>query len=111
MMSAQIQACSVKGSVTQALLPDAFKIVIYALTNQYYIQPCTTQPLNTINPDGSWGVIPSHNGTIYVLLTSSTYNPPAITLSLPLVDAINVFAVTGPIGTLNGCDVASCPAQ
>jgi hypothetical protein len=110
-VSAQIQACSVKGSVTQAVLPDAFKIVIYALTNQYYIQPCTTQPLNAINPDGSWGLIPSHNGTIYVLLTSATYNPPAIALSLPAVDGVNVFSVKGPVGTINGCDVSACPAQ
>jgi hypothetical protein len=110
-ISAQLQACSVRGSVTQTVLPDAFKIVVYALTNQYYIQPCTTQPLNAINPDGSFGPIPSHNGTIYVLLTSATYNPPAVTLSLPVVDGVNVLSVTGPIGTVNGCDVASCPAQ
>jgi len=110
-MSAQIQACSVKGSVTQAVLPDAFKIVLYALTNQYYIQPCTTQPLNAINPDGSWGPIPSHNGTIYGFVTSATYNPPAVTLSLPAIDGLNVFAATGAIGTLNGCDVAACTAQ
>jgi uncharacterized protein (TIGR03437 family) len=110
-VSAQIQACSVGGSVTQAVIPDAFKIVIYALTNQYYVQPCTTQVLNPINPDGSWGPVSSHSGTIYVLLVSSSYSPPATTLFLPSVDGVNVFAMTGPVGTLVSCDVSACPAQ
>ncbi len=111
-ISAQIQACSVSGSVAQAVIPDAFKIVVYAFTNQYYVQPCTTtQVLNPISPTGSWGPIASHSGTIYVLLVSGSYSPPAVTLSLPAVDGVNVFAVSGPSGTLIGCDVASCPAQ
>jgi uncharacterized protein (TIGR03437 family) len=110
-IGAQLQACSVAGSVSQAVLPDAFKIVVYALTNQYYVQPCTTQVLNSINPDGSFGPIPSHSGAIYVMLTGAGYNAPATLSALPFADGVNVFAITGPVGTLVGCDVAACPAQ
>jgi hypothetical protein len=110
-ISAQIQSCSVAGSVKQVVIPDTFKIVVYAFTNQYYIQPCTSQPLNPINSDGSWEPIPSHSGTIYVLLVSASYNPPAAALSLPSVDGVNVFAVSSSVGVLISCDVSMCPAQ
>jgi uncharacterized protein (TIGR03437 family) len=110
-VTAQIQGCSVGGSVTQAVIPDAFKIVVYAFTNQYYVQPCTTQVLNPIDLHGSWGPVPSHNGAIYVLLAGPSYSPPDTTSSLPPVDGINVFTSTGPVGTLSGCDVAACPAE
>ena len=113
-VSASIQACSVKGSVSQAVLPDLFKIVIYASTNEYYVQSCATQPVNSISPNGSWGPVPSHSGyAIYVLLVSATYNPPATTYSLPPVDGVNVFSVSkkSQLGRLVGCDVSSCPAR
>jgi len=111
-ITGQVQACSVSGSVTGAVIPDAFRVTMYALTNQYYVQPCTTQTLSPIASTGAWGPIPSHGGAIYVLLVSAAYNPPAILQSLPPVDGVNVFAVTGPVGTLaSTCDVAACPAQ
>jgi hypothetical protein len=112
LITGQVQACSVSGSVTGAVIPEAFRVTMYALTNQYYVQPCTTQTLSPITSTGGWGPIPSHGGTIYVLLVSAAYNPPAILQSLPPVDGVNVFAVTGPVGTLaSSCDVAACPAQ
>ena len=101
----------VRGTVTGVDPPDGFKIVVYARTNRFYLQPCVTEPLSPISPAGSWGPVDSHNGQIWVLLVRDGYAPPAITNALPSVDGRNVFAVTGPVGTLAGCDVGRCPAR
>ena len=110
-IQAQLLSCQLKGTVTGVSPPTAFKVVIYAYTNMYYIQPCDTEPLQPIATDGSWGPIDSHSGTMYALLVVASYNPATILTSLPPVDGINVLAETGPIGVLSGCDVARCPAQ
>lgn len=110
-VQAQVVGCTINGSVSGATLPDAFKIVIYAYTNMYYIQPCDTEPIQSISPNGTWGPIDSHNGSIYVLLVSPDYSPALTLTTLPGVDGVNVLATTGPVGTISGCDVSRCPAQ
>ena len=110
-IQATTQACTIKGTVTGAS-PASVRVVVYALTNQYYIQPCYPGTvLFQVDQSGNFGPIASHSGSIYVLLVSPNYVPPGTTGTLPAVDHVNVFAVSGPVGTLSGCDVAACPAQ
>jgi hypothetical protein len=101
----------VHGTVAGVNPPQSFEVVVYALTNAYYIQPCVTEPITPIALDGTWGPVDSHNGAIYAILVKAGYSPPTLTGSLPPVDGVNVLAVTGPVGTIAGCDVARCPAQ
>jgi hypothetical protein len=106
-----VQGCQVHGTVAGVNPPQSFEVVVYALTNAYYIQPCVTEPITPIALDGTWGPVDSHNGAIYAILVKAGYSPPTLTGSLPPVDGVNVLAVTGPVGTIAGCDVARCPAQ
>jgi hypothetical protein len=110
-IQATTQSCTVRGTVSGANPISSFAVVVYAYTNQYYVQACDFDPPATINNDGTWGPIESHNGTIYALLVRKGYVPAAILGSLPVPDGVNVFAVTGPAGTLSGCDVSRCPAR
>jgi len=110
-IQATVLACKIRGSVSGVNLASGYKVVTYAKTDYYYIQPCVTEPLTTIAPDGTWGPIDSHNGSIYAVLVRAGYSPPNITTTLPTVDGVNVLAITGPVGTVGGCDVARCPAQ
>ncbi len=101
--------CTVSGSVTGVNPPQNFKVVVYAQTNEYYVQPCVSAPLTPISSSATWST-PSHSGIIYALLVAPSYkSPPAMTTSLPAVDGVNVLAETPSAGTLNGCYVAACP--
>jgi uncharacterized protein (TIGR03437 family) len=110
-IQAVVQGCRVHGTVAGVNPPQSFEVVVYALTNAYYIQPCITEPITPIAPDGTWGPVDSHNGAIYAILIQAGYSPPVLTGSLPAVDGVNVLAVTGPVGAIAGCDVARCPAR
>ena len=111
MIQATTQACSVRGTVSGVSPASAFAVVVYAYANQYYVQSCDTDPPSAIAGSGSWGPIDSHNGTIYAVLVRHGYQPGAVLQSLPVIDGLNVFAVSPAAGTLSSCDVARCPAQ
>ncbi len=111
LFGARIAGCRVSGQLSNVSNPSANRIVVYAQTNQYYLQPCVTEPLQSIQNDGSWGPVDLHNGTVWIMLVKSTYTPPAGTGALPAVDGTNVLAISGAIGTVSGCDVARCPAR
>jgi hypothetical protein len=108
---AVVQGGQVSGTVSGVTPPQSFRAIVFAQTNEFYIQPCATTPLTAITPNGTWGPINSHNGTIFALLVSASYSPPSATPSLPAVDGVNVFAVTGPSGTISGSNVVACPSQ
>jgi hypothetical protein len=55
--------------------PENYRVVIYALTNMWYIQPTMTAPLTIIQPDGKWSA-DIQTGTNYAaLLVHPDYNP------------------------------------
>jgi len=110
-ITAQIQGCTVSGTVSGVAPPSAFRVLVWAYTNQYYIQPCDTERTQAIRSDSKWGPVDSHNGQIWVQLVRAGYTPPASAGALPAKDGVNVLATSGPVGTLTGCDVARCPAQ
>lgn len=110
-ISARLEGCRVRGTVTGLDNPAAYRLVVYAATNQYWIQPCDTERTQSIQANGDFGPIDSHSGDIYLLVVRNGYVPPAATGSLPAVDGRDVFASSGRVGTLGNCDVARCPAH
>lgn len=66
-------------------------VVVYSLTNQYYIQPLTSTTIN-ISGNSTW-IAPASAGQISALLVAQGYTPPNTTATLPVVDGVNVLAV------------------
>jgi TIR domain. len=63
--------------------PEDYSIVIYSLTNVWYVQPATIDPKTQIGPDGTWEA-DIHSGTRYaILLVPRTYEPPDRTSQSP----------------------------
>lgn len=70
------------GSVS-GVASQNYRVVIYSLTNVWYLQPSTDEPLTEIAPDGKWSA-EIHTGTKYAaLLVQLGYNPPATTANQP----------------------------
>ena len=63
------------------------KVVIYVLTNQWYVQPDTAAPFTNIGGDGSWQSSTYPWQAIVVLLVNpSTYTPAATKITNPALD-------------------------
>jgi exo-beta-1,3-glucanase (GH17 family) len=110
-ISAAVQACSVRGTVSGATPATAFRLLVWSKTDNFYIQPCLTEAVQSIRGDGGFGPIDLHNGDVYLQLVSATFTPSSPASGLPPVDGVNVFFTAGPVGTASGCDVARCPAR
>ena len=69
------------------------KVVIFARTDKWYVQPTVSSPFTPIGEDGQWET-DIHLGYEYAaLLVKSSYEPPATTGTLPKV-AGTVLAIT-----------------
>lgn len=110
-ITGRVQGCRISGSVGGIDAPAGYRVVVYAQTGLFYVQPCDNEPKQTIAADYTWGPIDSHSGGIYALLVRNDYIAPITLTELPAPDGRLVLARTGLIGTLIGCDVARCTAQ
>jgi len=77
------------------------KVVIYALTNQYYVQPYVDAPFTDISSDGSWTSFTNPWSSLVVLLVDPVdYTPAATEITNPALD-LGVLASTvypsGPV--------------
>jgi signal transduction histidine kinase len=82
---------TIKGRVTGAKSGE--RIVLYARSGAWYVQPYADQPFTTINPDSTWSNS-THLGTEYAaLLVKPDYTPPSLTIELPALGD-GVLAVT-----------------
>jgi hypothetical protein len=73
------------------------RVVIFAHTNTWYVQPYQETPHTTINADNTW-TSDTHLGREYAaLLVRATYKPPSITGTLPNVGG-GVLAITTVTG-------------
>lgn len=73
--------------------PKNFRIVLYAFTDNWYVQPYVMAPFTEIDPDGKWRT-QSHLGSRYAaLLVKPTFHPRSIAPSLPGVGD-DVVAIT-----------------
>ena len=74
------------------------RIVLYARSGHWWVQPLTVQPFTTVQPDGSWENT-THLGTEYAaLLVDAAFRPPDTTESLPTAGG-SVAAVATVKGT------------
>ena len=74
------------------------RIVLYARSGHWWVQPVTVQPFTTVQPNGTWENT-THLGTEYAaLLVDDTFRPPDTTELLPGVGGA-VVAVATATGT------------
>jgi uncharacterized protein (TIGR03437 family) len=67
--------------------PAKIKVVIYVLTNQWYVQPLANAPFTTIAMDGSWSNSTNGWSSIVVLLVDpANYTPAATAITNPALD-------------------------
>lgn len=86
----------IKGKVTGA--KTEHRIVLYARSGAWYVQPYADQPFTNINADSTWSST-THLGTEYAaLLVAPDYVPPPVTIDLPSIGD-RVVAVTIQEGT------------
>lgn len=75
----------IAGRITGLAKPGNYKIVIYAHTDQWYVQPLADDPLTDIAADGKWSNW-THLGRRYaVLVVRPEFRPMAKTQMLPKV--------------------------
>jgi len=89
-------SADIEGEV-ETLNPTSFRVVIYALTDRWYVQPLAAAPFTEIGQDGSWSTW-THTGTQYAaLLVRPTFQPQSITPTLPSVggDIVAITIVSG----------------
>lgn len=73
---------SIAGTASAANVTQ-LKVVIFARTNTWYVQPYAASPYTAIAKDGKWKAA-THLGDEYAaLLVDSSYQPPATTDTLP----------------------------
>jgi len=74
---------NIGGQVVGLTRPETYKIVLYARTDRWYVQPYTSQPLTDVDEAGRWENS-SHQGSEYAaLLVRPTYSPPNAPEQLP----------------------------
>ena len=71
----------IEGRVTGAAPEN--KVVLFALSGVWWVQPLAEQPFTTIQTDSTWKSL-THPGTAYAaLLVDARYNPPLTVKTLP----------------------------
>ena len=74
------------------------RIVLYARSGAWYVQPWADQPFTNINADSTW-TSTTHLGTEYAaLLVQPDYAPPPVTVELPSIGN-GILAITIQEGT------------
>lgn len=74
---------NIAGTIGGVDAPEQYRIVIYALTDRWYVQPLADHPLSPIGHDGSWSTW-THLGTRYgAILVDSTYQAASTLMALP----------------------------
>jgi hypothetical protein len=86
------------------------RVVLFARTNTWYVQPYAASPYTAIGTDGKWQT-QTHLGDEYAaLLVEATYKPPAMTDTLPEVDG-PVLAIATVAANTKGEESAWLPTQ
>jgi len=82
------------GGVVSGVTPADFRIVIYAHTRRWYVQPEAASPLTGITSDGKWESDTCLGDRYAVLLVKPSYLPPQDVASLPGVGGDVVYLTT-----------------
>jgi hypothetical protein len=82
----------IAGRVVGLGSPQKYKVVLYAHTDWWYVQPQADDPFTDMHSNGTWSNW-THLGQRYAaLVVNSTYKPAAKIQALPHVDHKNVIA-------------------
>jgi len=74
---------TIRGWVVGVASPERFKIVLYAQTDIWYVQPLVSAPYTNVGADGFWSNW-THLGDRYAaFLVRRSFNPPPMTDMLP----------------------------
>jgi hypothetical protein len=76
--------------------PDEQRVVLYALTDQWYVQPLIAQPFTKIAKDGSFQSGTHLGGTYAALLVDRSFVPPPTLAALPPVGDGVIAEVQAP---------------
>ena len=71
------------GGVVSGVLPSDFRIVIYAHTTHWYVQPSASSPWTGITSEGEWDSDTYLGDRYAILLVKPSYVPPAEVQALP----------------------------
>jgi hypothetical protein len=90
----------IAGKVEGIKDPNAYRVVVYALTDHWYVQPTRDDALTLINKDGKWAT-QTHLGTSYAaLLVDKSFVPPPQASAIPrgksVLAQVTVDAHIGP---------------
>jgi hypothetical protein len=82
--------------------PSTIKVVIYALTNEWYVQPTVAAPFTNISANGSWSSPVNPWSSVVVLLVNpANYTPEPTEITNPALDpgvlGWTEYPSTGPI--------------
>jgi hypothetical protein len=89
----QLAEKNIEGSVSNA--PKGSRIVIYALGDQWYLQPWTYTPFHAYSSSGKWSS-ETHGGYEFaIFLAKTSFKPPVTTRTLPKVGGDVLAIVRG----------------
>jgi len=76
---------NISGRVANVAHPEQYKVVVYAHTDKWYVQPEAASPHTEIQPDGTWSSW-THLGYRYAALAvRSSFQPAATLRNLPAI--------------------------
>jgi hypothetical protein len=73
----------IAGEVRGISDPENYNVVVYALTDKWYVQPDVNQPMTRVSPDGSWHNSAYLGGTYVALLVPRAFKPRPVTIAEP----------------------------
>ena len=89
--------CPIQGKVIGVDHPEQYRVILYTMTDLWYVQPYVDHPLTSIRANGEWASS-THLGGIYAAaLVRVTFSPEAQADSLPAIggDVIDVVQEPG----------------
>ena len=86
---------AIAGKVEGIKEPNAYRVVVYALTDHWYVQPTRDESLTLINNDGTWAT-QTHLGTSYAaLLVDKSFIPPQQPSAIPRGESVLAQVTVG----------------
>lgn len=82
----------ISGKITGLDNPREYRVVIYARTDAWYVQPTTTQPFTGINTDGTWSSY-IHLGDEYAAVVATKSYEPAFVMEAVPVDGGDILKI------------------
>lgn len=80
------------------------RIVIYAQSDFWWVQPTMSRPFTTIDPDGHWSAS-THLGHQYAaLLVDNNFHPPAVLRTLPAAGGVGLGSINTAQGQITVVD-------